>query len=45
MIWEIFCLRSNGMVDPSDPFHRSPSVMTYDRGHNRIVTQDCRGRG
>jgi hypothetical protein len=29
-------------VDPSDPFHRSPSVMTYDRGNNRIVTQDAR---
>ncbi|HKW28387.1 MAG TPA: DUF5695 domain-containing protein [Verrucomicrobiae bacterium] len=28
--------------DPSDPFHRSPSVMTYDRAHNRIVTQDAR---
>jgi len=29
-------------VDPSDPFHRSPSVMTYDRANNRIVTQDAR---
>jgi hypothetical protein len=29
-------------VDPSDPFHRSPSVMTYDRGNNRIVLQDAR---
>jgi hypothetical protein len=28
--------------DPNDPFHRSPSVMTYDRAHNRIVTQDVR---
>ena len=28
--------------DPNDPFHRSPSVMTYDREHNRIVTQDAR---
>ncbi|MGH7951757.1 MAG: DUF5695 domain-containing protein, partial [Limisphaerales bacterium] len=28
--------------DPNDPFHRSPSVMTYDRGHDRIVTQDAR---
>ncbi|HKI68313.1 MAG TPA: DUF5695 domain-containing protein, partial [Verrucomicrobiae bacterium] len=28
--------------DPSDPFHRSSSVMTYDREHNRIVTQDAR---
>jgi Family of unknown function (DUF5695) len=28
--------------DPNDPFHRSPSVMTYDRAHDRIVTQDAR---
>jgi len=26
----------------NDPFHRSPSVMTYDRANNRIVTQDAR---
>jgi len=29
-------------VDPADPFKRSPSVMTYDREENRIVTQDSR---
>jgi hypothetical protein len=29
-------------VDPADPFKRSPSVMTYDREENRIVTQDQR---
>jgi hypothetical protein len=29
-------------VDPADPFKRSPSVMTYDRDENRIVTQDSR---
>jgi hypothetical protein len=29
-------------VDPTDPFKRSPSVMTYDREENRIVTQDTR---
>jgi hypothetical protein len=29
-------------VDPSDPFHRGPSVMTYDRESNAIVTQDSR---
>ena len=29
-------------VDPQDPFHRSPSVTTYDREENRIVTQDTR---
>ena len=27
---------------PADPFRRSPSVMTYDREENRIVTQDSR---
>ncbi len=29
-------------VDPSDPFHRSPSPMSYDREENKIVTQDSR---
>ena len=29
-------------VDPKDPFHRSPSVMTYDRDANQIVMQDSR---
>ncbi len=29
-------------VDPKDPFHRSPSVMTYDREANQIVMQDGR---
>jgi hypothetical protein len=29
-------------VNPDDPFGRSPSVMTYDRGNNRIVLQDAR---
>jgi hypothetical protein len=29
-------------VDPNDPFHRSPSVMTYDRETNQIVMQDSR---
>jgi len=28
--------------DPTDPFKRSPSVMTYDREENQIVTQDER---
>jgi hypothetical protein len=28
--------------DAKDPFHRSPSVMTYDRELNRIVMQDSR---
>lgn len=29
-------------VNPDDPFHRSPSIMTYDRANNRIVLQDAR---
>jgi hypothetical protein len=29
-------------VDPADPFRRSPSVMTFDRETNQIVTQDSR---
>jgi hypothetical protein len=29
-------------TDETDPFHRAPSVMTYDRGHDRIVLQDKR---
>lgn len=28
--------------DPKDPFHRGPSVMTYDRETNQIVIQDSR---
>src|SRR6185503_16186680 len=28
--------------DPNDPFHRSPSVMSYDREADKIVTQDSR---
>jgi len=37
-----FLFTKQWFEDPSDPFHRSPSVMTYDRAHNRIVTQDGR---
>jgi hypothetical protein len=29
-------------VDPNDPFHRGPSVMTYDREAEQIVMQDSR---
>ena len=29
-------------VDPNDPFKRSPSVMSYDREADKIVTQDSR---
>jgi hypothetical protein len=28
--------------NPSDPFHRSPSIMGYDRDENHIITQDNR---
>ncbi|WP_083500310.1 DUF5695 domain-containing protein [Sphingomonas endophytica] len=28
--------------DAADPFHRAPSILTYDRDANRIVTQDQR---
>ena len=37
-----FLFTRQWFVDPSDPFHRSPSVMTYDRANNRIVMQDAR---
>jgi Family of unknown function (DUF5695) len=29
-------------TDTTDPFHRAPSVMNYDRAHDRIVLQDTR---
>jgi hypothetical protein len=37
-----FLMTKQWFVDPSDPFHRSPSVVTYDRSVNQIVTQDSR---
>jgi hypothetical protein len=37
-----FLMTKQWFVDPNDPFHRSPSVMTYDRQANAIVTQDSR---
>jgi hypothetical protein len=37
-----FLMTKQWFVDPGDPFHRSPSVMTYDRQANSIVTQDPR---
>ena len=37
-----FLMTKQWFVDPQDPFHRSPSVMTYDRDENKIVTQDGR---
>ena len=29
-------------TDTTDPFHRAPSVMNYDRAHDRVVLQDTR---
>jgi hypothetical protein len=37
-----FLTTKQWFADPNDPFHRSPSVMTYDRGTNQIVLQDSR---
>jgi hypothetical protein len=37
-----FLFTRHWFVDPNDPFRRSPSIMTYDRANNRIVTQDAR---
>ena len=37
-----FLLTKQWFVDADDPFHRSPSVMSYDRETNSIVTQDSR---
>jgi hypothetical protein len=37
-----FLATKQWFVDPGDPFHRSPSPMSYDREENRIVTQDNR---
>ena len=37
-----FLTTKQWFVDPNDPFHRSPSVMTYDREANQLVLQDSR---
>ncbi len=37
-----FLTHEQWFVDDKDPFHRSPSVMSYDREANQIVTQDSR---
>jgi len=37
-----FLTTKQWFVDPNDPFKRSPSVMTYDREANQIVTEDSR---
>jgi hypothetical protein len=35
-----FLFTKDWYVDPTDPFHRSPSIMNYDHAHGRIVVQD-----
>lgn len=37
-----FLMTKQWFVDPTDPFHRSPSVITYDRQANQQVTQEGR---
>jgi Family of unknown function (DUF5695) len=37
-----FLTTKQWFVDQNDPFHRSPSVMTYNREANQIVMQDSR---
>jgi Family of unknown function (DUF5695) len=37
-----FLTTKQWFLDPNDPFHRSPSVITYDRETNRQVTQEFR---
>ena len=37
-----FLTTKQWFTDSSDPFHRTPSVMTYDRELNQIVMQDNR---
>ncbi len=37
-----FLLTKQWFVDPNDPFHRSPSVISYDRQANKQVQQDSR---
>jgi hypothetical protein len=37
-----FLMTRQWFVDPSDPFRRSPSVMSYDRETDKIVAQDSR---
>lgn len=37
-----FLTTKQWFIDPKDPFGRSPSAMSYDRGTNRIITQESR---
>jgi hypothetical protein len=39
-----FLTTKQWFVDPGDPFHRSPSAITYDRETDTQVAQDSRGR-
>ena len=37
-----FLTTKQWFTDSHDPFHRAPSIMSYDRDTNQIVTQDSR---
>jgi hypothetical protein len=37
-----FLMTKQWFDDPNDPFHRGPSVMSYDRETEKLVTQDSR---
>jgi hypothetical protein len=37
-----FLMTKQWFVDPDDPFHRSPSVISYDREKDRQLTQESR---
>jgi hypothetical protein len=37
-----FLTTKEWFTDSNDPFHRAPSIMTYDRETNEVVTQDSR---
>jgi len=37
-----FLTTKDWFVDPGDPFHRSPSVMTYNREQDKFVLEDSR---
>jgi hypothetical protein len=37
-----FLITRQSFAEFADPFHRAPSVMTYDRERNQIVLEDSR---
>lgn len=37
-----FLTTKQWFADPKDPFHRSPSIMSYDREANQVAMQDSR---